>query len=198
MTMTEQTGRRDLSYSAWHRPASIGRYLNGFNKDKHRIKVIDGPWCEYSDPYRRTPAEKLGMIDIDHLLVDGKHWRDRGPVALIESARTYTDIPFEKIATLTAILGKQANLPVYVVLYKVADTPNPAQPECNDIEMFFVRQYWPQKMKGYIQMAPQEYAHFLVWLRQNKGNHMQLPLDPRWTLINETEIRTLCMNWEQI
>jgi len=191
MTMTERTGVRDLSYSAWHRSKSIGRFLSDFDKNKHRIRLMDGSWCEYSDPWKQSTADKLGLIDIDHIVYDGKHWTDRKPVALIESARTDGEYTYDKAATMMAMIGEAANIPVFVVLYQLSRLPNPFQPECNDIDWFFVRRYWPAKERGYRQMTPKQYAEFLVMLRQEKGKHYQPPLHPTWPLVSETDIKKL-------
>lgn len=188
MTMHERTGLRDMSYSAWHRPASIGRFLNNLNLEKHRVRLLDGPWCEYPDPGKKSLATQLGMIDIDHIVYDGKHFHDRKPVALIETARTINEEVPNKQATITAMLGQAAKIPVFVVLYQVSDLPNPADYRHNDIDWFFVRQYWPEKMFRYWQMTPEQYAWFLVRLRTKKGNVWQPPLHPEWPLLDETDI----------
>lgn len=189
MAIREMTGNRDLSYSAWHRARSIGRFLHGLNKDKHRVRLIDGPWCEYPDAHKTSVADQLGMVDIDHVVYEGKHF-DRKPIALIESARTF-GVMVDKKATITAKLGEAAGIPVFVVLYELSAEPNPAQPDCQDIAMFYVRPYWPLKMQRYWQMTPAQYALFLVRLRQEKGNTWQPPLNPAWPLVDETDIDKL-------
>lgn len=193
MTMRERTGQRDLSYSAWHRSASIGRFLNGLNKDKHRPRTIEGPWCEYPDSHKSGLPDQLGMIDIDHIVYDGRHFHDRKPIALIETARTFYEETQNKKATITAMLGEAARIPVFVVLYQTSDLPNPYQPDCHDIDMFFVRPYWPIRLERYWQMTPQQYAWFLVSLRQKKGNVWQPPLHPHWPLVDETDITKLTL-----
>lgn len=191
MTMYERTGQRDLSYSAWHRPKSIERFLDGLNMDKHRVRLEDGPWCEYPDPGKPNLAEQMGMIDIDHIVYDGRHFHDRKPIALIETARTVGEQTPNKKATITAMLGQAAKIPVFVVLYQVSYLPNPCQPDCQDIDHFFVRPYWPLRLNRYWQMTPRQYAWFLVGLRQKKGNVWQPPLHPHWPLVDETDITQL-------
>jgi len=44
MSHAERSGKRDLTYSGWHRPASIRRYL-GF-RVASLLTVIDIDWCE--------------------------------------------------------------------------------------------------------------------------------------------------------
>lgn len=190
MSQREITGSRDMSYSAWHRAASIGRFLRGLDRDKHRVRMIDGPWCEYPDLRKETVAEQLGMIDIDHVFVDGKHF-DRKPLALIESARTFGGQMTNKRATITAKLGELAGIPVFVVLYELADSDIPRMPGYRDIAMFYVRPYWPLRMQHYWQMTPAQYALFLVRLRLEKDNIWQPPLDPAWPLVDETDIAKL-------
>lgn len=192
MALHEIYGERDLSYSAWHRPQSIGRYLSDFDSDKHRVRLISSQsYIEYSDPYKNSVPAKLGMIDIDGVVIDGKHWSDRGPVALIEAALTQANpnkYGFKKPATILSQLGRLAQIPTYVVLYMLADSMNPAAPGFRDIQEFFVQQWYPAKQNRYRAMSPKQYAEWLVLLRQERGNHLQPSLWQTLPLYDEVDI----------
>ena len=92
MSLKERTGTRDLTYSRWHRPESIGRYLD-----------------------RRTAAT-LDYIDLD--AVEYCHGC-RTPLALIETARDVGQA--DKPSTVTRRLADRSDLPAYVVLYTVVE-----------------------------------------------------------------------------
>ncbi len=193
MAQTERTGQRDLSYSIWHRSKSIGRFLDGLDSDRHRPRVSEGPWCEYPDNYKRNIADQMGMIDIDFVLHHGKHFTDRKPVALIETARTFYETVSDKKATMTRLLGEAAKIPVFVVLYQCSEVHrNPADMQYPDIDWFFVRPYWPVQQDRYFQMTPRQYAWFLVSLRRERGSNIwQPPLHPAWPLVDDADIAKL-------
>lgn len=88
MSLHERYGQRDLTYSAWHRPASIGRYL---------------PTEE---------ALRLTYVDIDAVEVcDGCY----EPLALLELARDVGQA--HKPTTIMARLAQRANIPAGLVFY---------------------------------------------------------------------------------
>ena len=60
MSMHERTGKRDLTYSAWHRPESLKQYLG--NYQAQQLHVIDIDWCEYC-PRCYMP---LALIETQH------------------------------------------------------------------------------------------------------------------------------------
>jgi hypothetical protein len=108
MSMEERTGLRDLTYSQWHRPTSIARYVG------------------------QQQAATLGMIDVDGC----EYCRTcRQPLALIETALDRGQNI--KPAWVTTALASRAGIPAYVVLYDKTDdddiaffrvkrlTPNP-------------------------------------------------------------------------
>lgn len=164
MSLTERTGFRSKEYSAWHRPASIKRFVKG----------------------GAVVASRLTMIDIDGIYVEAKHPYDRPPAALVETAevRSWLDPvePHHKSGRILYHLGKAANVPVFVVLYKCFAHKNPADPSVRDIEEFYVKELYPFEDKRWKIFTPEMYAAFLVWIRSDhvriKRNGKQLPLIP--------------------
>lgn len=88
MSLNERSGKRDLLYSAWHRPASIKRFLGA--RRAAQLMVIDIDWCEACYACKR-------------------------PLALIETQRS-GNAP--KAATVTVALAKLAGLPAFSVSYE--------------------------------------------------------------------------------
>ena len=93
MSDKERYGERDLTYSWWHRTASIGRFLPSFE------------------------AWRCGMVDIDD--VEYCRWCYE-PLALIELAQdvgqTY------KPAAVTENLAIRAEIPAYLCFYTVSES----------------------------------------------------------------------------
>lgn len=87
MSLHERTGTRDLTYSTWHRPKSIGRYLD--KRKAARLKAIDIDFCE--------ACNECNL-----------------PLALIETQRSSSK---PKPATITTELAKLACIPAYSVSY---------------------------------------------------------------------------------
>lgn len=129
---------RDLAYSAFHREASLRRYL--------------------------TPAEasKLAMIDIDCAYVEYEHASKR-PLVLIEIARDCNQS--YKAATVLTSLAKAANLPAYAVLYSVSERGNPADGRFADLEGFRVRRLHPRAETNWRRLTPKQWALALVRIR---------------------------------
>src|SRR5690606_23866370 len=90
-SLEERTGTRDLTYSRWHRPKSIRRYLSV--EQAAKLTVIDIDWCEAC-------------------------WRCAAPLALIETQRS-TKGP--KNARIMTELAKLAQLPAFSVGYHVGE-----------------------------------------------------------------------------
>lgn len=91
MTMEERSGVRKLTYSQWHRPQSIRRFL-GFRVASW-LTVIDIDWCEYCGSCKE-------------------------PVALIETQEGNRP---PKDAPVMRRLAHRADLPAYSVSYVVED-----------------------------------------------------------------------------
>lgn len=165
MPQQEITGERSLIYSEWHRRDSIKRFLAGND----------------------VVASRLTMIDIDGAYVEAKHPYDRPPVALIETAQVFYQMKPEsyhpKSANILFQLGKAAKIPVFLVLYLPHYQPNPAAPKWSDILEFYVKEYWPVKSEKWKVYSPEQYASFLVQLRQGhirikkNGPQLVLPFD---------------------
>jgi hypothetical protein len=136
---TERFHHRDLTYSAWHREASIGRFI--------------GP----------VEAELLSMIDVDCALWVEYEDRTRTPLVLIETARDIGQIV--KMAAVTQQLARMARLPAYVVLTQAGTTPNPASPLWADIRAFRVQRAWPAPEAGWRVLTPEGWAESLLQIR---------------------------------
>ena len=176
MPQNERTGKRALTYSAWHRKDSIKRFLGG--KD-----VI---------------ASRLTMIDIDGMWIEAKHPYDRPPVALIETVEvSYKLKPesyYPKSANILYQLGKAANVPVFLLLYLPDNKPNPVSPEWPDIAEFYVKELYPTKSKLWKCYNPEGFARFLFYLRQShvrvkkNGPQLILPADDYLTELDDSDI----------
>lgn len=135
----ERYGTRNRAYSAWHRRMSTGRFI-GIER-----------------------AQLLAMIDLDASVYVEYDDGTKEPLALIETAidcgQTY------KAATVTLNLAKRADLPCYIVLYTLSNTPNPADSEWPDISSFRVRRLHPKSETGFRTYTPQGWADCLLRLR---------------------------------
>lgn len=137
--MEERFGTRDLSYSAWHRPRSIGRYVG------------------------LEQAQLLCMVDADCVLFLEYEPRNKEPLALVETA---IDVGQEhKPATAIMRLAKRARIPAYVVLYQRAAHGNPADPRWADVARFRIRRLWPRTELRWRTVAPHEWAQALLQIR---------------------------------
>jgi hypothetical protein len=144
-------------------------------------------------------ASRLTMIDIDALYVEAKHPYDRPPVALIETVEVSRPLKPDgyhpKSVNILYQLGRAANVPVFLVLYLPNhDMSNPADRQVFDITEFYVKEYYPVKSKGWKVYSPEQYAQFLVNLRQNhlrikkSGSQLQLPLGEHLQEIDDDDI----------
>lgn len=135
----ERYGTRDLSYSAWHRAASIRRYV-GWER-----------------------AQLLSMVDADCVLFLEMAHDSKEPLCLVEAA---VDVGQDyKPATAIARLAKRARIPAYLVLYERAEQPNPADPRCVDVAGFRVKRLWPRADTGWRRVPPEEWASALLRIR---------------------------------
>jgi len=144
----ERYGARDLSYSAWHRVRSIARYVG------------------------LEAAQNLKMVDQDVTLYLELDPACRAPLALIETAQDVGQA--RKPASATARLAELCGLPAFTVLYKVASTPNPADPAQRDIEAFRVRRIWPAPEHDWRSLTPKEWAKGLLQVRAWSADRMGL------------------------
>jgi len=142
MTQEERFGTRDRSYSAWHRRNSTRRFVG----------IED--------------AQLLAMIDLDASLYVEYDDGDKEPLALIETAQDVGQT--FKTATVTYRLAVMAGLPCYVVLYTLADTPNPADQKWRDIAMFRVKRLNPpQSSTRWHTVSPERWCQHLRQLRRD-------------------------------
>ncbi|VWB88386.1 hypothetical protein [Burkholderia lata] len=129
---------RDRCYGVWHRPRSIGRYLE------------------------RRKAQSLTMADLDSVLFVEYGYGNKVPLALVEVAR---DIGQEKPTGVIRELAKMANLPAFVALYTPALQANPASPAWHDIDGFRVRRVWPKPEASWRSLTPGQWANALLQIR---------------------------------
>lgn len=142
MSQEEKTGRRDAHYSVWHRVRSIKRFVGVEN------------------------AQRLAMIDVDASLYVEYDDETKEPVALIETARDVGQA--FKTATVLRGLARRADIPAFVVLYKVGESMNPADPTCEDIESFRVQRLWPNRTRWHV-LTPQRWSEALLRIRSNQA-----------------------------
>jgi len=162
MTQEERFGTRDRAYSAWHRRLSTGRFVGIEN------------------------AQLLAMIDLDASLYVEYDDGSKEPLALVETARDVGQ-PW-KNAQVTMNLAKKADLPCYVVLYKLADRKNPADPQWMDISEFRIRRLYPNLYPkfGWATVSPDVWAKHLLELRKREASKVDEVLFPSES--NEAEI----------
>lgn len=89
MTLHERTGIRKLTYSGWHRPSSLSRYMP------------------------LATAKTLAAIDLDFVELCPECWQ---PLALIETACD-TASTQRKATRVTEIIASLIGVPAYLVLY---------------------------------------------------------------------------------
>lgn len=135
----ERYGTRDLSYSAWHRAASIRRFV-GWER-----------------------AQLLSMCDADCVLFLEYDHQDKEPLALIEAA---IDVGQDyKPVTAIARLAKRARIPAYLVLYQRSTIPNPADPRMLDVSGFRIKRLYPRADTAWRSVPPDEWASALLRIR---------------------------------
>lgn len=144
----ERFGTRDLHYSAWHRVGSLARYI-GFDR-----------------------ASRLAMTDLDAVLFSEHDPRTMEPLALVETARDVGQIAKE-VRPLAA-LARRANIPAFIVLYKIADNSNPGDPRFADICMFRIRRVFPRPEVSWRVLTPPQWAEALVEIRRWSANRAGL------------------------
>jgi len=142
MSQEERYNTRDRSYSAWHRRNSTRRFV-GIER-----------------------AQTLAMIDLDASLYVEYDDGSKEPLALIETAldRGQTMKP----ATVTKNLAQRCfpTVPAYILLYRLSEERNPADPLWQDIEAFRVRRIWPEPETNWEMLTPKQWADRLVVLRE--------------------------------
>jgi hypothetical protein len=106
----EKYGKRDLSYSEWHRPESIKRFIGDVAAKK--LSKIDADVCVY--------VEYADNIKVPLVLIE----------AAMDVCQDY------KCATVTKNLADRANIPAFVLLYKLSkEKKNPHSDHgCYDVE----------------------------------------------------------------
>jgi len=151
MAQEEKYGERDLVYSTWHRAKSTRRYVGIEHAQLLAMIDVDVPiWIEYDDA-------------------------NKEPLALIETARDTGQS--NKTATVTLNLARRANLPCFVVLYTLADYPNPADTKWRDIASFRVKRLYPKLEKEWRIMTPKQWAENLLTMRQWKASKLDAEYD---------------------
>lgn len=155
MSQEERFGTRDRSYSAWHRRASLGRFIG------------------------HDRAQLVAMCDIDAALWLEHDDLTKEPLALIETARDVGQ-PF-KSGTVLLRLAKRARLPAYVCMYKLGDRTNPADAAHQDVVAFRVRRVYPRPEQGWRELTPGEWANGLLRIRSWSAARLpEAANDPQW------------------
>lgn len=157
MSQEERFGTRDRTYSAWHRRASLRRFV-GLER-----------------------AQLLSMCDIDTALWLEHDDLSKEPLALIETARDVGQ--GYKSGTVLQRLAKRAKLPAYVCMYRLADTRNPADLQYQDVASFKVRRVWPRPESGWRELSPAQWASGLVRIRAWASSRLdrEAANDSRWS-----------------
>ena len=142
MSQEERYGTRDMSYSAWHRRNSIRRYVG-----------IEA-------------AQTLAMIDLDGSLWIEYDDKTKEPVALVETAMDVGQ--WGKPCTVTRNLAKRANMPCFVLLYKLSATRrNPADTAYFDVESLRVKRVYPEpEDRQWSILTPDAWARMLITIRR--------------------------------
>ena len=142
MADTEQTRLRSLAYSAWHRTASIGRFV----------------------PMDR--AKKLAMTDLDSIVWLECDERRMQPLAILETA---IDTGAFKPASVMMALAARMQLPGFVVLIRLATTPNPAdtaEPDIAGFRVEWLRLRAAEPIMPLRHFTPRAWAEFLDTLHR--------------------------------
>ena len=150
MPQEEIYNTRDQSYSAWHRRNSTRRFVG------------------------LESAQLLAMIDLDAILYIEYDDATKEPLALIETAMDVNQ--GNKPSTITKALARRCTplLPAYVLLYTLADIPNPADIKCKDIKHFRVKRVWPEPETTWRLYEPAEWAKYLLVLRKSTTEAIDL------------------------
>lgn len=160
MSQEERFGTRCRAYSAWHRRASLGRFI--------------GP----------DRAQLVSMCDVDAALWLEHDDLTKEPLALIETARDVGQ-PF-KSGTVLHRLAKRAKLPAYVCMYRLGDRKNPADPSCQDIVGFRVRRIHPRPEVEWREISPAEWAAGLLQIRDWSSSRVCAAAnDEQWEPLQE-------------
>lgn len=154
MSQEERYGMRDLTYSAWHRVRSVSRFVG------------------------LEAAQGLKMVDQDVTLYLELESDTREPLCLVEVA---IDVgQGEKPASSMARLAARANLPAFVVLYKIARSPNPADGRQFDIESFRIKRIWPAPENTWRVLSPEQWAKALLQIRSWSAARVEPANDALW------------------
>jgi hypothetical protein len=150
MSQEERFGTRDRAYSAWHRRNSTRRFVGIEN------------------------AQLLAMIDLDASLYVEYDDGSREPLALIETARDVGQ-PY-KNAQVTLNLARRANIPCYIVLYKLSSKINPADTDWPDIESFRIMRLHPNPTPAgkWFLVSPEKWAEHLLELRKRETTKLDI------------------------
>ena len=140
MSQEEYCDLRDRNYSEWHRRVSLSRFVG--------IEL----------------AQTLSMIDLDAAIYVEYDDHTREPLMLIETAQDVDQV--YKAATVTANLARRANMPAFVLLYKLSESKLEADPRRLDIEQFRCRCIFPTRDGAWKIYTPIEWAQFLVRCRK--------------------------------
>jgi hypothetical protein len=143
----ERYGTRDLSFSAFHREASLARFVG-----LERAKLISTIDIDFAPALAPT----LWIEYREH---------DRQVLCLVETSID-TGRQDHKPATVITALAKRARVPAYLILYQRSPKQNPADPRFQDLEAMHIKRLHPRPDREWRQFTPQQYAEKLIALRE--------------------------------
>ncbi len=157
MAQKERTGKRDLSYSLWHRKPSMGRFVG--EETAHRMFYYD-------------------IDGVESCFIKGRCY----PLIFIETAY-YTSRPdINKKPKASLGSAELTDSMCFVVLYKRSKTevlktelPGGGVMETPDIEEVFIKQFYPVEDK-WTQQTPEEWAKNLLSLRKKQEKKLRARL----------------------
>lgn len=160
----EKYGIRDLCYSAWHRAASIRRFV-GWER-----------------------AQLLSMCDADCVLFLEYEASTKEPLALIETAQDVGQS--DKPATAITRLAQRAKIPAYLILYSQSEGVNPADRRWRDVRGFRIRRLWPRPERGWRPLTPKQWADGLLRIRAWAAKRLdrQAANDPHYDEAPQQEV----------
>lgn len=159
MSAEERYNKRDLSYSTWHRVASIKRFIS--EKDAKSLGMMDFDFVEYDIVTKQVVLYKETFL----------HGFKINLAEKIKQCEPYVleakKISFANINNPTLFNRYNYNPPVYLLGCKRSSTFNPTNQAQYDIDKFFAMELWPNEEKELRILSPKEWAMELVTRRKS-------------------------------
>ena len=133
-------GPDQFAFNEWHRPNSLGRFIDHNNARK--LYAFDLDMFEYCYKTRKCLLiHNLKLVNPDAM----------GNLAPNENINLDVDLA----------LAQQMNCTLWSTQYALSEKPNPGNRDYPDCSWFFVKRIWPEPEMKYISMSPQAYAEYL-------------------------------------